>query len=55
MDFFFRYRKTVMASFLGIIVIMVWFFITMEKTKFPAVRQDELVVSVDWNENIDIN
>ncbi len=55
MDFFFRYRKAVMLSFLGIILIMVWFFITMEKTKFPAVRQDELVVSVDWNENIDVN
>jgi len=55
MDFFFRYRKTVMSCFLGIIVIMVWFFITMEKTKFPSVKQDELVVSVDWNENIDIN
>ena len=25
----------------------------MEKEKFPAVRQDELVISVDWNENID--
>ena len=34
---------------------MVWLFITMEKEKFPAVRQDELVVSVDWNENIDVN
>ncbi len=55
MDFFFRYKKTVMASFLGIILIMVWLFLTMEKTKFPAVRQDELVVSVDWNENIDVN
>ena len=34
---------------------MIWFFITMEKEKFPAVRQDELVVSVDWNENIDLD
>ncbi|MFA5819449.1 MAG: efflux RND transporter permease subunit, partial [Bacteroidales bacterium] len=55
MNFFFRYRKTVLASFLAIILIMVWLFITMEKGKFPAVRQDELVVSVDWNENIDLN
>jgi multidrug efflux pump subunit AcrB len=55
MKFFFRYRKTVLASFLGIIFIMLWLFITMEKGKLPAVRQDELVVSVDWNENIDVN
>lgn len=55
MDFFFRYRKTMLASFLGIILVMLWLFITMEKQKFPGVRQDELVVSVDWNENIDVN
>ena len=55
MDFFFRYRKTVMASFLGIILIMLWLFITMEKAKFPVVKQDEIIISVDWNENIDIN
>ena len=55
MDFFFRYKRTVMTSFLAIILVMIWLFITMEKEKFPAVRQDELVVSVDWNENIDVN
>jgi multidrug efflux pump subunit AcrB len=54
MNFFFRFRKTMIASFLAIILVMVWLFITMEKGKFPAVRQDELVVSVDWNENIDV-
>jgi len=27
----------------------------MEKGKFPTVRQDELVISIDWNENIDLN
>jgi multidrug efflux pump subunit AcrB len=55
MDFFFRYRKTVMISFLAIILIMIWLFAVMEKERFPAVRQDELVVSIDWNENIDLN
>jgi len=54
MNFFFRYRRMAMVSFGLIILVMIWFFITMEKEKFPAVRQDELVVSVDWNENIDI-
>jgi len=55
MDFFFRFRKTMLISFLGIILVLVWLFTTMEKAKFPAVKQDELVVSVDWNENIDVN
>jgi multidrug efflux pump subunit AcrB len=53
MDFFFKYKKSVFVCFLGILLLMVYFFITMEKEKFPAVRQDELVISVDWNENID--
>ncbi|HSL86510.1 MAG TPA: efflux RND transporter permease subunit, partial [Bacteroidales bacterium] len=30
-------------------------FMTMEKERFPAVKQDEIVVSIDWNENIDID
>jgi multidrug efflux pump subunit AcrB len=55
MNFFFRYRTATMLSFGIIILVMVWLFIVMEKEKFPAVRQDELVVSVDWNENIDLN
>jgi len=55
MNFFFRFRKAVMISFLAVILLMVWLFIVMEKEKFPAVRQDELVVSIDWNENVDVN
>jgi len=55
MNFFFRYRKGMITSFLFIVLIMVFLFITMEKEKFPAVKQDELVISIDWNENIDVN
>ena len=55
MDFFFRFKKAVMLSFFLIVGLMIWLFITLEKEKFPVVRQDELVVSVDWNENIDLN
>jgi multidrug efflux pump subunit AcrB len=55
MDFFFKYKKGVMFSFLLIILLMIWLFASMEKEKFPRVRQDELVVSVDWNENIDLS
>lgn len=55
MNFFFRFRRTMLVSFLGIILLMLWLFMTMEKGKFPAVRQDELVISIDWNENINLN
>jgi multidrug efflux pump subunit AcrB len=55
MDFFFKYRKTILASFVGVILLMVWLFIDMEKERFPKVRQDEVLVTVDWNENIDLD
>ena len=54
MNFFFRYRKTVMITFGLIILLMVFLFFTLEKERFPAIKQDELVVSVDWNENIEL-
>jgi len=55
MTFFFRYRTATMITFLLIILLMVWQFINLEKEKFPAEKQDEIVISVDWNENIEIN
>lgn len=54
MNFFFRYRRSTLFAFLLLILVMIWLFITMEKERFPEVRQDELIVSVDWNENIDV-
>lgn len=52
MDFFFKYRTSALITFMAIIVLMVWLFATMEKEKFPSIKQDEMVISVDWNENI---
>jgi len=52
MNFFFRYRRATMITFGLIILLMAWLFITLEKERFPHIGQDELVVSVDWNENI---
>lgn len=54
MRFFFKYRIAALISFSFTIIIMIILFRTMEKEKFPEVRQDELVLSVDWNENIEI-
>jgi multidrug efflux pump subunit AcrB len=55
MDFFFKNKKGVMVSFLLILAGMIYLFITMEKEKFPRVRQDELVITADWNENITLD
>ncbi|HPC97746.1 MAG TPA: efflux RND transporter permease subunit [Bacteroidales bacterium] len=54
MDFFFRFRTATLVVFLMLVGIMIWLFVDMKKERFPAVRQDEVVVAVDWNENIDI-
>ncbi|MBE0674332.1 MAG: efflux RND transporter permease subunit, partial [Bacteroidales bacterium] len=54
MKFFFRYRIAMLVSFILILASMAWMFTTIEKEKFPRVRHDEVVLMVDWNENIDI-
>jgi multidrug efflux pump subunit AcrB len=55
MNFFFRFRTATMVSFGITILIMVWFFNTMKKEKFPEIKKDELVVNIDWNENITLD
>jgi multidrug efflux pump subunit AcrB len=55
MNFFFKYKNAVMTSFILLIVLMVWLFAVMRKEKFPSIRENEVLVSIDWNENIDIN
>jgi multidrug efflux pump subunit AcrB len=55
MNFFFRYRTPTMITFGLIIILMIVLFMTLEKEKFPAIKQDELVISVDWNENIELS
>lgn len=55
MNFFFRYRTATLITFGLIIILMLILFTTLEKEKFPEIKQDELVVSVDWNENIELS
>ncbi len=55
MSFFFRYRHIAMPLFLVLILVSVWLFTVMEKERLPAVKQDELLVMIDWNENIDVD
>jgi len=55
MNFFFRYRYGMLLGFVLITGVMIWMFSVMKKEKFPSVRQDEIVMTVDWNENITID
>lgn len=54
MDYFFRHRRVIMSLFAVTIGIMILFFFILEKEKFPKIRQDEIIVTIDWNENIDL-
>jgi multidrug efflux pump subunit AcrB len=55
MKFFFRQKKSMFIGFILILASLVFLFASIEKEKFPKVRHDEIVVSVEWNENIDID
>lgn len=55
MRYFFRVRHAMLAGFFLILGSAALLFMSIEKEKFPKVRHDEIVLSVDWNENIDIN
>jgi multidrug efflux pump subunit AcrB len=54
MRFFFKYKTGMFIGFIMILISLVYLFATIEKEKFPAVRHDEIVAVIDWNENIDI-
>ena len=54
MNFFFRHRRMVMALFGVTITVMLLLFFSMKKEKFPTIVQDEMIVMIDWNENIDL-
>ncbi len=54
MRFFFRFKAGMLVLFMLLLTSVVLLFISVEKEKFPKVRHDEIVLSIDWNENIDI-
>jgi len=55
MRFFFRFKYLSITVFMLLIGVSVILFNTMKKERLPAVSQDELVVQIDWNENIDMD
>jgi multidrug efflux pump subunit AcrB len=55
MKFFFRIRIPMLICFILILGSAGLLFMSLEKEKFPKVRHDEMVLKLDWNENIDID
>ncbi|MDZ7739598.1 MAG: efflux RND transporter permease subunit [Bacteroidales bacterium] len=54
LDFFFSYRRIMLPLFISLMFVSILFFVIMEKERLPAVKQDEMLVLVDWNENIEV-
>jgi multidrug efflux pump subunit AcrB len=54
MRFFFRFKTGMLILFLLLLASVAILFLSVEKEKFPKVRHDEIILTIDWNENIDI-
>lgn len=54
MRYFFRMKWIMLAGFLGLLAAMALMFMAIEKEKFPRIKHDEIIMTVDWNENINI-
>ena len=52
MDFVFRHKFGMLTLFFSLLGVALVLFTVIRKEKFPQVRYDELIVKIDWNENI---
>jgi multidrug efflux pump subunit AcrB len=53
-DWVFRHKILTFAGFLSTLPLCVLFFTIIPKEKMPVISQHELIVTVDWNENIHV-
>jgi multidrug efflux pump subunit AcrB len=54
-EWVFGHKKAVLVMFTVLLVSGVLWFALVRKEKFPDFRQDEIIVNIDWNENIHID
>ena len=54
-EFTFSNKKIAIAFFMLCFPLCVWLFIEIPKTKMPEIKQVEMVVKIDWGENIHLN
>lgn len=53
-NFVFHYKKSFLTGAFLLIVVGYFVLLRMEKEKFPVFKQNEAVVSIDWNKNITV-
>jgi multidrug efflux pump subunit AcrB len=53
-EWIFRHKFLTFLGMLGTLPLCLWLFTLIPKEKMPAISQNELIVAVDWNENIHV-
>ncbi len=54
-DWTFSHKRLSILSLVVSVPLCAWLFYEMPKTRMPAIDQQELIVHVDWNENIHLD
>lgn len=54
-DFVFSYRRIIFSGFFIFIFLGVFFVFILDKKQMPDIRQTEVVVNIDWNENLNLD
>ena len=54
-DFVFRYKKSFLCTILVALPICLVLFYHMPKSRMPQIEQNEMLVQIDWNENIHLD
>ena len=54
-DFVFKYRKLALAGFFLLLAVACGLFTLLPLQKMPPLRQTEIVMKIDWNENIHLD
>ena len=55
MDWIFNHKKLSMGMTLATLPLCVFFFFYLEKARMPEIEQNELVMRIEWNENIHVD
>ena len=55
MDWVFNHKKLSMGMTLATLPLCVFFFFYLEKARMPEIEQNELVMRIEWNENIHVD
>lgn len=54
-DFTFKHKKIFLVIILLVFPLCVWMFYEIPKSRMPEIDQNELIVNIEWNENIHLD